>query len=71
MFVVFLIGMLMGVLLSATIVLQFVTREGSGYFKVEPIEPDEELYCVHVCISPNQQLQKKKYVILKRDPSQK
>lgn len=64
-----------GVTLGAIVMKIIIGLESAnGYFKVEPYRDEdgtEGLYAVNVCLTANQDLLKKKQIILHRDPSQK
>ena len=62
--VIFLGGMLVGAIIL-TVVLAI--RSGIGYFKVDPVEPDEGTYSVNVRLEANQNLLKKKIILLYRE----
>ncbi|MDY5898644.1 MAG: hypothetical protein SPJ88_01765 [Bacilli bacterium] len=62
--VIFLGGMLAGAIVL-TVVL--ATRSGIGYFKVDPVEPDEGTYSVNVRLEANQNLLKKNFILLRRE----
>ena len=62
--VIFLGGMLAGaVVLTVVLAIQ----SGIGYFKVEPVEPDEGTYSVNVRLEANQNLLKKNFILLHRE----
>lgn len=65
----------LGGVIIGSIVTQIVIRwkAGYGYFKVErmPDEEENDLYKVNIALTRDQQLLRKKTIILKRDPSQK
>lgn len=66
----------LGGVILGTVVTRMIISLGSanGYFKVEPYRDEdgtEGLYTVNVCLTANQDLLKKKQIILHRDPSQK
>ena len=61
---IFLGGMLVGaVVLTVVLAIQ----SGIGYFKVEPVEPDEGTYSVKVRLEANQNLLKKNFILLHRE----
>lgn len=62
---IFLLGVIVG-----CVVTQLIVRFGSGkgYFRVMKV-PEEDLYSVNVRLEPDQQLQKKTRIILKREYS--
>lgn len=62
--VIFLGGMLAGAIVL-TVVL--ATQSGIGYFKVDPVEPDEGTYSVNVRLEANQNLLKKNFILLHRE----
>ena len=62
--VIFLGGMLIGAIIL-TVVL--VIQSGIGYFKVDPVEPDEGTYSVNVRLEANQNLLKKNFILLHRE----
>ena len=62
--VTFLGGMLVGaVVLTVVLAIQ----SGIGYFKVDPVEPDEGTYSVNVRLEANQNLLKKNFILLRRE----
>ena len=62
--VIFLGGMLAGaVVLTVVLAIQ----SGIGYFKVDPVEPDEGTYSVNVRLEANQNLLKKNFILLYRE----
>ena len=63
---IFLLGILVGCIVS-----QLIARlgAGKGYFRVTKLPEEEELYTVNVRLEPDQQLQKKTRIILKREHS--
>ena len=62
--VIFLGGMLVGaVVLTVVLAIQ----SGVGYFKVDPVEPDEGTYSVNVRLEANQNLLKKNFILLRRE----
>lgn len=65
-YLLFLLGVAFGSI--ATIVIMEVTS-AHGYFKVEPVEPDEGTYSVNISVSKGYNLMKKKHIILHRDPN--
>ena len=62
--VIFFSGVLLGALLT---LIAFAIRSGVGYFKVDPVEPDEGTYSVNVRLEANQNLLKKKMILLHRE----
>ena len=62
--VIFLGGMLAGAIVL-TVVLAI--QSGIGYFKVDPVEPDEGTYSVNVRLEANQNLLKKNFILLHRE----
>ena len=61
---IFAIGVLMGTIVTLVIL---AIQSGVGYFKVDPVEPDEGTYSVNVRLEANQNLLKKKMIILHRE----
>ena len=61
---IFAIGVLGG---SAVTLIILGIRSGVGYFKVDPVEPDEGTYSVNVRLEANQNLLKKKIILLYRE----
>ena len=63
---VFLLGAIVGCIIT-----QLLVRFGSGkgYFRVMKVPEEEDLYTVNVRLEPDQQLQKKTRIILKREHS--
>lgn len=65
-YLLFLLGVAFGSI--ATRAIMDITS-AHGYFKVEPVEPDEGTYSVNISVSKGHNLMKKKYIILRRDPN--
>lgn len=61
---IFAIGILSG---SAVTLIILGIQSGVGYFKVDPVEPDEGTYSVNVRLEANQNLLKKKIILLYRE----
>lgn len=61
---IFFSGVLIGMLLT---LVAFAIQSGIGYFKVDPVEPDEGTYSVNVRLEANQNLLKKKMIVLRRE----
>ena len=61
---IFAIGILSG---SAVTLIILGIQSGVGYFKVDPVEPDEGTYSVNVRLEANQNLLKKKMILLHRE----
>ena len=61
---IFAIGVLGG---SAATLIILGIQSGVGYFKVDPVEPDEGTYSVNVRLEANQNLLKKKIILLYRE----
>ena len=61
---IFAIGILSG---SAVTLIILGIQSGVGYFKVDPVEPDEGTYSVNVGLEANQNLLKKKMILLHRE----
>ena len=60
---------LLGILVGGTVAyMAFRLGSGKGYFRVTKL-PEEDLYTVNVRLEPDQQLQKKTRIILKREHS--
>ena len=62
--VTFLGGMLVG---AIVLTICLAIQSGIGYFKVDPVEPDEGTYSVNVRLEANQNLLKKKIILLYRE----
>ena len=62
--VIFLGGMLAG---AIVLTVMLATQSGIGYFKVDPVEPDEGTYSVNVRLEANQNLLKKNFILLHRE----
>ena len=62
--VTFLGGMLVGAII---LTICLAIQSGIGYFKVDPVEPDEGTYSVNVRLEANQNLLKKKFILLHRE----
>lgn len=65
---IFLFGVVIGCMLTR---LMITFRSGRGYFRVSKIPEEDELYTVNVRLEPDQQLQKKHRILLKREYSPK
>ena len=63
-FLIFVIGVLGG---SAVTLIILGIQSGVGYFKVDPVEPDEGTYSVNVRLEANQNLLKKNFILLHRE----
>ena len=63
--VTFLGGMLVG---AIVLTIYLAIQSGIGYFKVDPVEPDEGTYSVNVRLEANQNLLKKNFTLLRREP---
>ena len=61
---IFAVGVLGG---SAVTLIILGIQSGVGYFKVDPVEPDEGTYSVNVRLEANQNLLKKKIILLYRE----
>ena len=62
--IIFLVGIVIGVILSE--VIRHV-RTGKGYFKLEKISDEDDLYTINVRLVSYQKLNKKKYILLSRE----
>lgn len=62
--VTFLGGMLVG---AIVLTICLAIQSGIGYFKVDPVEPDEGTYSVNVRLEANQNLLKKNFILLRRE----
>lgn len=62
--VTFLGGMLVGAII---LTICLAIQSGIGYFKVDPVEPDEGTYSVNVRLEANQNLLKKNFILLHRE----
>ena len=62
--IIFLIGIVVGVLISEV---RRHVRTGKGYFKLEKILDEEDLYTINVRLVPYQKLNKKKHILLSRE----
>lgn len=62
--IMFWVGIFIGVLVSE--VMQHV-RTGKGYFKLEKIPDEDDLYTINVRLVPYQKLNKKKHILLSRE----
>lgn len=60
----FLGGMLVG---AIVLTICLAIQSGIGYFKVDPVEPDEGTYSVNVRLEANQNLLKKNFILLHRE----
>ena len=61
---IFAVGVLGG---SAVTLIILGIQSGVGYFKVDPVEPDEGTYSVNVRLEANQNLLKKNFILLHRE----
>ena len=61
---IFAVGVLGG---SAVTLIILGIQSGIGYFKVDPVEPDEGTYSVNVRLEANQNLLKKNFILLHRE----
>ena len=62
--IVWVIGGVMGIVITASY-MNFKT--GYGYFKIEKIQDEEDLYTVNMRLVPDQELNKKSRIVLKRE----
>lgn len=62
--VIFLGGMLAG---AIVLTVALAIQSGIGYFKVDPVEPDEGTYSVNVRLEANQNLLTKNFILLRRE----
>ncbi len=62
--IIFLIGIVIGVILSEVI---RRVGTGKGYFKLEKIPDEDDLYTINVRLVPYQKLNKKKHILLSRE----
>lgn len=65
---IFLFGVVAGCVLTRLIT---TLRSGRGYFRVSKIPEEDELYTINIRFEPDQQLQKKHRILLKREYSPK
>lgn len=63
---IFLVGIIVGCIITQTVIR---LKTGRGYFRVTKMPGEEELYTVNVRLKPDQQLQTKTRIILKREHS--
>lgn len=63
---VFILGAIVGCIITQIVIR---LKAGRGYFRVVKVPEEEELYMVNVRLKPDQQLQNKSLVILKREHS--
>lgn len=63
---IFLLGLAAG---GVVTYLTVTFRSGRGYFRVTKIPDEEDLYTVNVRLEPNQELQKKHRILLRREYS--
>lgn len=63
---IFLLGLTAG---SVVTFLTVIFRSGHGYFRVTKIPDEEDLYTVNIRLEPNQELQKKHRILLRREYS--
>lgn len=62
--VMLLIGVAVGILLSAILTR---IKTGYGFFKLEKVSDEEDLYSINVRLVPYQKLNKKKRIVLTRE----
>ena len=62
--IIFFAGIVIGVLVSEVI---RRVRTGNGYFKLEKIPDEDDLYTINVRLVPYQKLNKKKHILLSRE----
>lgn len=62
--IMFSVGIVIGVILSEVI---RRARTGKGYFKLEKIQDEDDLYTINVRLVPYQKLDKKKHILLSRE----
>lgn len=60
----FVIGMLAGILFGW---IGFYTKAAYGYFKIEPVPDEEDLYTVNMRLLPDQNLKKRTRIVLTRE----
>jgi len=58
------IGMVAGILIG---IVGFYTKAAYGYFKIEPVPDEEDLYTVNMRILPDQNLKKRTRIVLTRE----
>lgn len=58
------IGMVVGILFGW---LGFYTKAAYGYFKIEPVPDEEDLYTVNMRLLPDQNLKKRTRIVLTRE----
>ena len=64
-FIIFSLGVLLGTIVTLTI---RAVLSGNGYFKLEPYDEENTgFYRINVRIMSNQDLMKKKYIILRKE----
>ena len=61
---VFVLGFVIGCI-TAKVIFRFTS--GHGYFKLGIVSEEDGLYSVNIKLIPNQKLNKKKRIVLKRD----
>ena len=61
---VFVLGFVIGCI-TAKVIFRFTS--GHGYFKLDIVSEEDGLYSVNIKLIPNQKLNKKKRIVLKRD----
>lgn len=60
----FLLGVVVGCVITQIL---FRSMTGFGYFKLDVVSEEDDLYSVNIKLIPNQKLNKKKRIVLKRD----
>lgn len=62
------IALLIGILLGIIFTVVFIrVKTARGYFKLERIPDEEELYTINMRVLPDQRLDKKKFILLSRE----
>ena len=64
--IAFVLGIIVGCILATVL---HRTETGYGYFRLDKIPEEEDLYTVRVAINPDQNLNHKKRILLMRDPN--
>ena len=64
MLIVYLVGVLVGVVIT---LLLLALRSALGFYRVDPVDPDEGTYSIKIRLARDDKLLKKKLIILYRE----
>lgn len=65
MLITYLVGVLVGVVIT---LLLLVLRSALGFYRVDPVDPDEGTYSIKIRLTRDNKLLKKKLIMLYREP---